>query len=68
MILETQKAAFLSDKEDDYNALKINKTQPIITQLYDYLQESLDEINILPIHLLLNNFPFKEKNKILQYQ
>jgi len=41
---------------------KIDENDSLINQLYDYFKYLFDEINVLPIYLFKNNYPFKISN------
>ena len=43
---------------------KIDENDSLINQLYDYFKYLFDEINVLPIYLFKNNYPFKVSNDL----
>jgi hypothetical protein len=52
---------------DDGNKFVFDKNAPLINQLFDYFKYLFSEINVLPIHLLKNNYPFKKSNDYYAY-
>ncbi len=49
------------------NSFKFDRSSPIINQLYDYFKYLFSEINVLPIHLFKNNYPFKISDDFNSY-
>jgi len=47
-------------KNDDIELL-------IIDQLYNYLEKTFSELNIIPLHFYVNNYPFKETDNFYVY-
>ncbi|WP_276976818.1 DUF4365 domain-containing protein [Flavobacterium filum] len=52
-------AASLNHLQIEETKYSFNKSQPIIDQIYNYFTHLFNEVNVLPIHLLKNTYPFK---------
>lgn len=52
---------------DNGNKFVFDKNAPLINQLFDYFKYLFSEINVLPIHLLKNNYPFKKSDEFYAY-
>ena len=50
------------DKEKVIQIFSIDKSKPILDQLFDLIKLCYKEINNLPIHLLINKYPLKKQN------
>ena len=46
---------------------KIDEKKPLIDQLHAYFKHIFKEINVLPIHLLKNHYPFKKSDSFYPY-
>lgn len=79
-VFKTYYSEFLSFLEEYYfkqnsailsnivpNQYKIDKSDSLINQLFDYFKYQFNEIDVLPIHLLKNNYPFKKSNDFYSY-
>lgn len=62
---------FKIDEINRVNGLKdkytVDKTSPLIDQIYDYLKYYFSEIKILPPYLFKNNYPFKCNSDYIPY-
>lgn len=46
---------------------KVDETKLLIDQLNDYFKHHFEELNVMPIHLFINNFPFKKSSNFYPY-
>lgn len=51
----------------DNNNFQVDKNKPIIEQLFDVFKYIFNSINVVPIHLLKNNYPFKKLDDFYSY-
>lgn len=63
----SQKNNIISYKQLDFenltiylNDIEINKSKPILDQIYDYILERYKEIQFVPIKVLIQHYPFKK--------
>lgn len=52
----------------ELSASKIDKSKPLLTQLYEYLQMKFKEVKVLPSFLFINEYPFRTDNKTYSYR
>lgn len=50
-----------------YSPFKIDKSKPLIEQLKNFFEYHTAEINIQPVHVLKNNYPFKKSEDFYPY-
>jgi hypothetical protein len=62
-----QNSALYSITNNTSSWFNIDKKKPLIDQLYDYFKNLFSEVNVLPIHLLINNYPFKKSDNYYPY-
>lgn len=51
----------------DKSSFHVDKNKPIIEQLNDVFKYIFNSLNIVPIHLLKNNYPFKKSDNFYSY-
>lgn len=52
---------------DNGNKFVFNKSDALINQIFDFFKDLFNEINVLPIHLFKNNYPFKKADDFYAY-
>ena len=61
-----QNSAF-TENDNNANEFIVDRAKMLIDQLNDYFKHIFSEIDILPIHLLTNNYPFKRLDTYYPY-